>query len=107
MRQSTSQTFALIARDGGCSFPGCTVPPQWCERHHIIGWAFGGSTDIDNLTLLCGYHHAYFVQAGWTVTMNADGLPEWRPPRWQDRERQPLINHRIRERHRQRDRVFV
>ncbi len=94
-----SQTLALIARDGGCSFPGCTVPPQWCERHHIIGWAFGGSTDIDNLTLLCGYHHAHFVQAGWTAIINTDGLPEWRPPRWQDRERQPLINQRIRQRH--------
>ena len=58
---TTSQTFALIARDGGCSFPGCTVPPEWCERHHITGWASGGLTDIDNLTLLCGYHHTYFA----------------------------------------------
>ena len=97
---SVSQTFALIARDGGCSFPGCTVPPEWCERHHITGWASGGLTDIDNLTLLCGYHHTYFAQAGWTAVISADGLPEWRPPHWQDRNRQPLINHRIRQRHR-------
>ena len=99
---SVSQTFALIARDGGCSFPGCTVPPEWCERHHITGWASGGLTDIDNLTLLCGYHHTYFAQAGWTAVISADGLPEWRPPHWQDRGRQPLINHRIRQRHRER-----
>jgi hypothetical protein len=28
---SPGQTMALIARDGGCSFPGCTHPPQWCD----------------------------------------------------------------------------
>ena len=32
---SRSQTMALIARDGGCSFPGCAHPPQYCERHHV------------------------------------------------------------------------
>ena len=32
---SRPQTLALIARDGGCSFPGCAHPPQYCERHHI------------------------------------------------------------------------
>ena len=26
---SPGQTMALIARDAGCSFPGCTHPPQW------------------------------------------------------------------------------
>lgn len=28
-----NQTLALIARDGGCSFPACTMPPRWCDRH--------------------------------------------------------------------------
>ena len=46
------QTMALIAREGGCSFPGCDHPPQWCDRHHIIDWIDGGPTDLDNLTLL-------------------------------------------------------
>jgi len=32
---SRPQTLALIARDGGCSFPSCAHPPQYCERHHI------------------------------------------------------------------------
>ena len=30
------QTAALIARDRGCSFPGCHTAPGWCERHHVI-----------------------------------------------------------------------
>ena len=48
---SRGQTMALIAREGGCSFPGCDHPPQWCDRHHILDWILGGRTDLDNLTL--------------------------------------------------------
>jgi hypothetical protein len=43
--------MALIAREGGCSFPGCGHPPQWCDRHHIIDWIDGGPTDLENLKL--------------------------------------------------------
>ena len=91
---SCGQTVALIARDGGCSFPGCDRPPEWCERHHVIAWADGGSTDLDNLTLLCAYHHHNFAGRGWTCLM-IDGLPAWTPPGWVDPHRRPLINTRI------------
>ena len=57
---TTAQTKALVARDGGCSFPGCQHPPEWCERHHIVAWVDGGPTDLDNLTLLCRFHHHQF-----------------------------------------------
>jgi hypothetical protein len=30
-----AQWAALIVRDGGCVFPGCTRPVEWCEAHHI------------------------------------------------------------------------
>jgi hypothetical protein len=50
-----SQSAALIARDAGCSFPGCDRAPEWCERHHIIPWIDGGPTDLNNLTLVCRY----------------------------------------------------
>ena len=40
-----SQSAALIARDGGCSFPGCDRAPEWSERHHVIPWIDGGPTD--------------------------------------------------------------
>ena len=91
-----SQTIALIARDKGCSFPGCDTAPEWTERHHVIAWVDGGRTDLDNLTLLCRYHHHNFLAKGWECEINADGLPEWRPPWWVDRDRQPMINNRIR-----------
>jgi hypothetical protein len=93
---SRSQTIALYARDGGCSFPGCDTAPEWTERHHVIPWIDGGPTDLDNLTLLCRYHHHNFATRGWDCTINRDGLPEWRPPRWIDGNRTPLINNRIR-----------
>ena len=51
---SKGQTMALIARDGGCSFPGCAHPPAWCDRHHILDWIHGGPTDLDNLTFCAG-----------------------------------------------------
>ena len=91
-----SQTIALIARDRGCSFPGCDTAPEWTERHHVIPWSEGGATDLDNLTLVCGYHHHNFLSTGWDCEINPDGLPEWRPPWHVDRERKPMINNRIR-----------
>ncbi len=63
------QTIALAARDRGCSFPGCDRPPSHCQRHHITDWANGGPTDIDNLTLLCGYHHREHAKRGWECVM--------------------------------------
>lgn len=96
---SPNQSYALIARDAGCSFPGYTAAPEWCERHHILAWVDGGATDLDNLTLLCRYHHDNFAARGWACRLNRDGLPVWTPPRWIDPERKPLTNGRIIERH--------
>jgi hypothetical protein len=96
------QTMALHVRDAGCSFPGCTHPPSWCDRHHIRDWILGGLTDLDNLTLLCRYHHTHFLQKGWTCRINTDGLPEWVPPWWIDRNQRPQINTRIQRLHAQR-----
>ena len=98
---SRGQTMALIARDAGCcSFPGCTHPPthppSWCDRHHILDWIRGGLIDLDNLTLLCRYHHTHFLQKGWSCRLNDDGLPEWIPPWWIDRDQRPQLNTRIR-----------
>ena len=92
---SKSQTLALIARDAGCSFPGCDHPPEWCERHHLRAWIDGGRTDLDNLTLVCRYHHHNFAARGWACRLNADRLPEWVPPAHVDREQHPLMNTRI------------
>lgn len=48
---------AVIARDRHCAARGCTRSARWCDVHHVVSWADGGETVIDNLCLLCRYHH--------------------------------------------------
>ena len=62
-------------RRAAVSFPGCDRAPEWCERHHIIPWIDGGETNLNNLTLLCRYHHHNFTSRGWTGRINPDGIP--------------------------------
>ncbi len=59
---------ALIARDRHCIMSGCGRSPRWCDAHHIKHWADGGTTDLDNLCLLCRYHHT-LVHQDETVTL--------------------------------------
>ncbi|UQX87154.1 HNH endonuclease [Jatrophihabitans telluris] len=92
---SRDQTLALIARDRGCSFPDCDAPPTWTQRHHVRAWQDGGRTDINNLTLLCHFHHREFGVRGWTCRMH-DGLPAWIPPVFIDPDQRPRYNRRIR-----------
>ncbi len=62
---------ALNHRDGGCRFPGCTV--QHCDAHHVEHWADGGETNLDNLMLLCRFHHRALHEGGFRVVLDADG----------------------------------
>ena len=86
-----AQRLALIARDGGCSFPGCTMPPAWCQAHHVRDHAADGPTTTDNGTLLCGHHHREFARLGYTCTM-IDGRPHWTAPAWLDPTQTPTVN---------------
>lgn len=88
---SRAQRFALAARDGGCSFPGCDRPPAWTEVHHVIPWERGGPTDVDNLCLVCRFHHREFERRGWQVRILA-GVPEWIPPPSLDPAQRPRRN---------------
>lgn len=65
---------ALIQRDGGCSFPGCTAPPSWCDAHHLIEWIRGGPTDLWNLALLCRHHHRETHSKGHIGTATKQGV---------------------------------
>jgi hypothetical protein len=82
---------ALIARDRGCVAPGCDRPPEWCEAHHIVHWAKGGGTSIDNTALVCGYHHTLLHQGEWTARM-IEGMPYLVPPPWIDLRQHPQRN---------------
>jgi len=48
---------AVIARDRHCRHPGCRRPAKWCDLDHKVPWSQGGTTTLDNLQLLCRYHH--------------------------------------------------
>lgn len=47
---SSAQRRALVVRDRGCVFPGCDRPPGWCDAHHLVHYADGGATDLENPT---------------------------------------------------------
>ena len=53
---STSLRRALWSRDRGCTFPGCHRT-RFVDAHHVQHWVDGGETSVDNLVLLCSYHH--------------------------------------------------
>jgi hypothetical protein len=57
---------ALHRRDGGCRFPGCTAT-RFVDAHHIIHWADGGETSMNNLILLCRHHHRLVHEGGFGI----------------------------------------
>ena len=59
---------AVPARPG-CTFPGCSRPPSWCDAHHCRHWCDGGPTDLTNLALFCPRHHTIVHQKGYTATV--------------------------------------
>lgn len=82
---------ALHARDGGCAFPGCTIPGPWTEAHHILYWSLGGPTSTDNGVLLCSHHHHEVHKENWRIELKA-GVPWFVPPPYVDPDRVPLRN---------------
>jgi hypothetical protein len=72
---------AVVLRDGGCAFPGCSVPARWCDIHHIVHWVDHGPTSLSNCVTLCGRHHRLLHHSHWRIEM-ADGIPEFHPPPW-------------------------
>ncbi len=84
---------ALIVRDRGCVAEGCDRPSAWTEAHHVIHWAEGGRTSLENLVLLCRTHHRKVHDGGWEFAL-VDG--RWRlvPPE-RERLRYPPVGPRL------------
>lgn len=91
---SAAQRIMLIARDGGCTKPCCTVGAYGSQVHHARrDWIDGGLTNVDDLTLACGPDNRMVgTDGGWTTTINARGDVEWVPPPQLDTG-QARINH--------------
>ena len=80
----------MYAKDRGCTRPGCDVPGNKCEVHHIDEWAKCRTTDVNKLTFACGQDHP-LAERGWTTRKRKDGATEWIPPPHLDHG-QPRIN---------------
>ena len=95
---------AIVQRDQGCVFPGCTVPPAPCHAHHIIPWWADGLTCLANAVLLCPFHHRLVEpdplqseESQWRVHIDeVTGLPWFTPPRHIDPARRPRQHQRHR-----------
>jgi Domain of unknown function (DUF222) len=86
--------LAVMLRDGGCAFPGCTAPMWHCDVHHVTPWQLGGPTNLGNAVALCQPHHSLVEPAApirlpggtfqtvdqWEVRIDSRGLPELIPP---------------------------
>lgn len=66
-------------RDRGCRFPGCGTR-AFTEAHHIRWWRHGGPTDLENLALICSFHHRLVHEHGWKLERHADGEVRWFRP---------------------------
>jgi hypothetical protein len=71
---------ALVARDAHCQWPDCDRPASRSAAHHVVHWIHGGSTDLDNLILLCHRHHWMVHEGGWQIVRGENGRMLTVPP---------------------------
>ena len=58
---------ALEHRQPMCAVPGCGAT-RGLHAHHLRHWEDGGPTELDNLVLLCPYHHRLHHRGVITIT---------------------------------------
>jgi len=71
----------VLARDRGCTVPGCRASAN-VDVHHIKRRAHGGGHQPSNLTVLCSAHHQHLHEGLLTMTGHApDAIAfEWTQP---------------------------
>jgi hypothetical protein len=69
----------LRHRDGGCTFPACGAR-RFANAHHIEWWSAGGRTDLDNLAMVCTFHHKLVHEYGWRIRRSRSGDIRWFRP---------------------------
>ena len=69
----------LRYRDHGCVFPGCGTR-AFTEGHHIEWWGRGGRTVLENLALVCSWHHKLVHEYRWVIRRGRDGVVRWYRP---------------------------
>jgi Domain of unknown function (DUF222) len=69
----------LRYRDGECRFPGCGAR-RFTQAHHVVWWGDGGETNLENLVLVCFFHHRLVHEHGWRVHRDDEGNVLWVRP---------------------------
>jgi Domain of unknown function (DUF222)/HNH endonuclease len=88
----------VVKRDGFCRFPGCERR-RHLHTHHVKHWTREGPTDLDNLVLLCSFHHQLVHEGGWSIRRNPDRAMVFVRPDGRDYEvLKPRLRDDIRER---------
>jgi hypothetical protein len=89
---SDDQRKVAKARDGGCTFPGCDRPGNWCDAHHVDPYSDGGPSNIANFACLCRFHHSVTHRKGWRMFATHDQWFWWETPNgdtfWSQRHQQ-------------------
>ncbi len=71
----------LRLRDGKCPFPGCNGQSLDNEADHLLAWADGGTTGINNLGQPCRKHHKLKHTTRWAPTeASLNQPPGWTSP---------------------------
>lgn len=61
----------VLMRDRTCQAPGCGRS-RHLHIHHVRFWSQGGTTDPDNLILLCGSHHRALHHGAFSIEALGD-----------------------------------
>ncbi|MBV9447820.1 MAG: DUF222 domain-containing protein, partial [Streptosporangiaceae bacterium] len=74
--------LASLRDEGRCRFPGgCDQPAVRCECHHVRYREHGGHTSLNNLRMLCRFHHNVVIHRwGWRLTARPDGTGQVTSP---------------------------
>jgi hypothetical protein len=70
---------AVLVRDGGCRYPGCTQR-TYVDVHHVVYRSHGGPTVASNLCCLCRWHHRLVHEGGYRLEMSPAGDVSVRGP---------------------------
>ncbi|UZX01642.1 DUF222 domain-containing protein [Arthrobacter sp. CDRTa11] len=97
-RLTTAMRRWLRLRDAKCPFPGCNNHSLDNEADHLLAWADGGTTGINNLGQPCRKHHHLKHHSAWQPTPASKSQPpgwtsptgrhynsehqDWEPPNW-------------------------
>ncbi|MDN5764565.1 MAG: HNH endonuclease [Humibacillus sp.] len=76
-RPTAAMRAQVMAVDGTCRGPGCTVPANRCDLDHDTPWP-AGPTHVSNLTAKERQHHNLRTHEHWSATRDPDGAVHWR-----------------------------